>query len=665
MAEYNPENPPISLTGLISGNAVGKDKYGISDQTGLGPNGADKFISYNIVINTISAQSIGDASVRDTKGLGVGGQYTGIDIKTGDWVASQDGTRIFKITEISSKADTFISCSVEDVGMIIARTRSDRANSISDGTGVFVFEVSDNDQATLAINTLDQFSNTTAVNAIQTYFNVYEPFERFTLYPANTGSISIGDLVTSTGSEYPYLLTPATDNDTVLGVVSDIYGGNNVNIRPFNKIITNFSSPENLVNGSIGSTWYLSGSGGYSTSSVDGDPKFFQITNPVVASVTGSVDGTVFDETQYNLEINGFEVIAQDVSGSNLTIQQITSSINESSSLTYVTADIDERGGGFASATTLGSAGSGGSAGTLAYSPDLLIVLDGNTGGTGSYPSAPAAFAITASGVAFAVRPTTADSTYSDYPVATAAQIASDINTAASSAGASVTASAGSNTITVSNTSAGTLTITNIANDPFSSPAVGNGSGTGLPTGIFSAPALEQYLALKRADGGDILLQGNWITSTSGSGLYSVSGTPPYLLMVEASGAGSTVNTGSLLVTASAVNNDITFEKGDGTTFVVTVNTGSGGGGGSLFPFTGSANITGSLEVIGFSSLTGSVFIKGTVNEDALSVSDSSGDKKFSVNSEGVVVLEEMTSEPTAIEGGIYYSQSQFFFGVE
>lgn len=663
MAEYNPENPPISLTGLISGNAVGKDKYNINDETGLGPNGADKYISYDIIINSITAQAIGDASVRDTKGLGVGGQYTGIDVKVGDWISSQDGTRIFKITDISGKGDTYISCSVEDVGMTIARTRSDRANSISDGTGVFIFEVSDNDQATIAINKLDQFTNTTAVNAIQTYFNVYEPFERFTFYPANTGSVSIGDLVTVTGSESPYLLVPATSEDTVLGVVSDIYGGNNINVRPINKIITNFSAPEKLVNGEIGSTWYLSGSGGYSTSSADGDPKFFQITNPIVASVTGSVDGTVFDSNTYTLEINGYSVVA--TNQGDLTIQQVTASINASSSLTYVTADIDEQGGGFASATTLGSAGSGGSAGTLAYSPDLLIVLDGNTGGTGSYPSAPATFAITASGVAFAVRPTTADSTYSGFPVATAAQIASDINTAASSAGASVTASAGSNTITVSNTSAGTLTITNVANDPFGGKAVGNGSGTGLPTGIFSAPALEQYLTLRRDDGGDILLQGNWITSPSGSGLYSVSGTPPYLLMIEASGAGSTVNTGSLLVTASVNLNDITFEKGDGTSFVITVDTGSGGGGGSLFPYTGSAEITGSLEVIGFSSLTGSVFIKGTVNEDALSVSDSSGDKKFSINSEGVVVLEEMTSEPTAIAGGIYYSSSQFFFGID
>ncbi len=133
-------------------------------------------------------------------------------------------------------------------------------------------------------------------------------------------------------------------------------------------------------------------------------------------------------------------------------------------------------------------------------------------------------------------------------------------------------------------------------------------------------------------------------------------------VVINIPGGGGSTDTGSLLLTASATTNVITFTKGDNTTFDITIDTGSGG---DLFPFTGSADITGSLEVIGFSSLTGSVFIKGTINNDALAVSDSSGDKKFSVNSEGVTVLAEMTSTPTAVKGGIYYSASQFFFGLE
>ena len=59
-----------------------------------------------------------------------------------------------------------------------------------------------------------------------------------------------------------------------------------------------------------------------------------------------------------------------------------------------------------------------------------------------------------------------------------------------------------------------------------------------------------------------------------------------------------TTNTGSLLLTASVANNTITFTKGDGSTFPITVNTGSGGGG-VTFPYTGSAIITGSLIVTG------------------------------------------------------------------
>ena len=52
------------------------------------------------------------------------------------------------------------------------------------------------------------------------------------------------------------------------------------------------------------------------------------------------------------------------------------------------------------------------------------------------------------------------------------------------------------------------------------------------------------------------------------------------------------VSTSSLLTTASAAASTITFTKGDGTTFPITINTG-------VFPFTGSAIISGSLTVSG------------------------------------------------------------------
>jgi len=110
------------------------------------------------------------------------------------------------------------------------------------------------------------------------------------------------------------------------------------------------------------------------------------------------------------------------------------------------------------------------------------------------------------------------------------------------------------------------------------------------------------------------------------------------------------------------------FFTGSGVTITSTGSRGviidiPGGGGGDLFPYTGSAKITGSLEVIGFTNLTGSLFIEGTSGEDALSVAPNGGEKAFSVNSEGVVTFAQFDSTPTAVSGGLMYSQSDFWIG--
>jgi hypothetical protein len=77
-------------------------------------------------------------------------------------------------------------------------------------------------------------------------------------------------------------------------------------------------------------------------------------------------------------------------------------------------------------------------------------------------------------------------------------------------------------------------------------------------------------------------------------------------------GGGSNVNTGSLLTTASVNLNTITFSKGDGSTFPITVNTGSGAVGAS-FPYTGSAIITGSLILTGSNNQVGDYVQTGSV----------------------------------------------------
>lgn len=85
---------------------------------------------------------------------------------------------------------------------------------------------------------------------------------------------------------------------------------------------------------------------------------------------------------------------------------------------------------------------------------------------------------------------------------------------------------------------------------------------------------------------------------------------------------------------------------------------------GNIFPYTGSAIITGSLEVIGFSTLTGSLFVEGSIGYDALAVYSGS-EKKVSVNSEGVLALDEFLYTPSAVKGGLMYSASNFWLGIE
>jgi len=71
----------------------------------------------------------------------------------------------------------------------------------------------------------------------------------------------------------------------------------------------------------------------------------------------------------------------------------------------------------------------------------------------------------------------------------------------------------------------------------------------------------------------------------------SLQGTASY--SINADSASYTPNA---VVTASVSSNIITFTKGNGTTFPITVDTGSGG---AAFPYTGSAQITGSFAVTG------------------------------------------------------------------
>jgi hypothetical protein len=154
--------------------------------------------------------------------------------------------------------------------------------------------------------------------------------------------------------------------------------------------------------------------------------------------------------------------------------------------------------------------------------------------------------------------------------------------------------------ISMSSTNTGTLTISYAVPGVIQLTAItssNNAQGTSNQLqysaggGTFGAVASSSY-----NNGTNQLTLGNIIATGSFSG--SLNGT-----------AATASFTPNALITASVVSNVITFTKGNGTTFPITVNTGSGG---SAFPYTGSAVITGSLVVTGSTTstlgFTGSLF---------------------------------------------------------
>jgi hypothetical protein len=99
--------------------------------------------------------------------------------------------------------------------------------------------------------------------------------------------------------------------------------------------------------------------------------------------------------------------------------------------------------------------------------------------------------------------------------------------------------------------------------------------------------------------------------SFSGSFIGNLTGTASWAQYVV---NGSNTDTGSLLVTASVSSNTITFTKGNGSTFPITVNTGSGTTvDTSSFATTGSNTFRGNQTITGSVNITGSQIITGSL----------------------------------------------------
>lgn len=85
----------------------------------------------------------------------------------------------------------------------------------------------------------------------------------------------------------------------------------------------------------------------------------------------------------------------------------------------------------------------------------------------------------------------------------------------------------------------------------------------------------------------------------------------------------------------------------------------SGGGSGEGFPFSGSAHITGSLNITGSSQ-----FFKDPGSSNDFFLIKSASFSSFRVNAQGVSIFGDFNYTPTPVKGGVMYSGSNFYAGI-
>lgn len=127
-----------------------------------------------------------------------------------------------------------------------------------------------------------------------------------------------------------------------------------------------------------------------------------------------------------------------------------------------------------------------------------------------------------------------------------------------------------------------------------------------------------------------------------------------YQRLVQVSGSSYYDGTGSLLDLgggAQDLQSVLTQGASSNITIVSTAETAISASGTSSFALVQTPTIESSTSL--------------TLKADNIFLVKIEDDTKFTINNQGVTILGEQTSTPTAVAGGIYYSSSAFFVGME
>ena len=523
MAEYNVDNPILFLKGTLDSNNIAS-RYAYDDVTGLGPSGSNVGITFEITVNSIDSQAIGSDETRS----GSSRAYTGLDIKTGDWITENTGKTCLQIISITSKSETAITFVAKDVDAYSYKNYSTNSLGIGGVAEVAFFEVSDSGKPLIAGEDASNFfGDKVAVDMLQSRFAIQEEDERFRIeFDSPQTAVEKGQVVSidSNGDLIPFGAGGASDFK--LGLLASLsYGDTIAYIKPFNTIIDDFSKPEKLT-GSFGDFYYASTvtPGEITTNSAQGSDKlYFQFKDAVPTVVTASVVNSA-TQTGDTLIING----VTSVSGAR-TISQIVSDINGGTSTHFVTATepLGE--------TVLKSYDSS----LQPQNGDIVMVTSIDSGSTVQNLQVTISDGINTGTVTFSTSDGTFPGTGGAYLTVSATQMAQDINTVCTANSIDIVASTEANTngnnnssypklvLTLGSSGSG-ITITDVAAD---AAAQTFQQATALP--LTASASTDRTLILTRADGGDIMLTGTGTFVNSNGIVSSSSGTPALLVMVE------------------------------------------------------------------------------------------------------------------------------------
>jgi len=125
------------------------------------------------------------------------------------------------------------------------------------------------------------------------------------------------------------------------------------------------------------------------------------------------------------------------------------------------------------------------------------------------------------------------------------------------------------------------------------------------------------------------------------------------------------------VITASVSSNTITFTKGDDSTFSLIVDTGSTalpGGSPNQIQFNDAGSFNGDPRLIfkksnGLVQLSGSFEITGSSDSNAFLIKSASLET-FKVDNKGIAVFGDLPYTPSAVEGGLIFSGSNFWVGL-